>query len=90
MQVYSPNNTNTRRYGLTTSLIYAPNDDNVVQVAYTLDWGLHRQTAEWSLFNTVGGPVDDFGGFRNNHANPSGQRTACPTFAAATASPTRS
>jgi iron complex outermembrane receptor protein len=68
VQLYTPNNTNTRRYGVTTSIIWAPNDDNILQVAYTLDWGLHRQTAEWSRFNTVGGPVDDFGGLRRNHA----------------------
>ncbi|HUO90170.1 MAG TPA: TonB-dependent receptor, partial [Rhizomicrobium sp.] len=68
VQLYSPNNTNTRRYGVATSLIWTPDDDNVLQVAYTLDWGLHRQTGEMSRFNVVGGPADDFGGLRRNHA----------------------
>ncbi|HXC54172.1 MAG TPA: TonB-dependent receptor [Rhizomicrobium sp.] len=69
VQVYSPNNTNTRRYGLTTSVIWAPNEENVLQVAYTLDYGLHRQTGEMELFNAVTGPVDPFGGLREDHAN---------------------
>jgi iron complex outermembrane receptor protein len=68
VQLYTPNNTNTRRYGVTTSLIWTPDDDNVLQVAYTLDWGLHRQTGEWSRFDVVNGPADDFAGLRRNHA----------------------
>jgi len=69
VQLYSPSNTNTRRYGVTLNVIWAPNDDNVVQMGYTLDWGLHRQTGEMSRFNTVGGPVDDFGGLTEGHTN---------------------
>lgn len=65
--LYSPNNTNTRRYGATLSLIWTPDDENVIQVAYTLDWGLHRQTGEMSAFDPVNGPIDDFGGLRDDH-----------------------
>ena len=46
VRFYTPNTTNTRRYGLTTSLIYDINDDNqLVRVAYSLDYAKHRQTA---------------------------------------------
>lgn len=69
VQVYSPNNTNTRRYGVTLGLIYAPDDNNVVQLGYSLDWGLHRQTGEMSRFDSVTGPADVFGGLRKNHVN---------------------
>ena len=69
VQMYSPSNTNTRRYGVAISAIWTPDDDNVVQVAYTLDWGLHRQTGEMSAFSTTGGPIDDFGGLRDDHAH---------------------
>ena len=69
VQLYSPNNTNTRRYGVTIGLIYTPNDENTVQLGYSLDWGLHRQTGEMSRFNVVGGPVSPFGGLVDGHAN---------------------
>jgi len=42
----SPSNTNTRRYGLNTSLIWRLNDDNTFRLAYTYDRGRHRQTSE--------------------------------------------
>jgi iron complex outermembrane receptor protein len=44
VSLYAPSNTNTRRYGLTSSLIWQADDDNVLQVGYTLDFGIHRQT----------------------------------------------
>ncbi len=69
VQLYSPSNTNTRRYGVTMNVLWTPDDDNVVQLGYTLDWGLHRQTGEMSLFSATAGPVDDFGGLRDGHAN---------------------
>ena len=49
--VYKPSNTETYRYGLTTSLLYDLNEQNHFQLAYTLDYGLHRQTGEYSLAN---------------------------------------
>lgn len=67
--LYTPNNTNTRRYGVTMGVIYAPSDDHVFQLGYTLDWGLHRQTGEWSRFDPVNGPASDFGGLGDGHKN---------------------
>ncbi len=52
----SPSNTNTRRYGLNSSLIWRMNDDNTFRLAYTLDRGRHRQTSD-------GGFVDQNTGF---------------------------
>jgi iron complex outermembrane receptor protein len=52
---YDPSNTETYRYGLTTSLLYDLNEQNHFQVAYTLDYGLHRQTGEYSLANLQSG-----------------------------------
>ncbi len=65
VQLYTPNNTNTRRYGLSTSVIWAPSDNHVFQAAYTLDWGLHRQTANYATFDQVTGPFDPFGGLKD-------------------------
>lgn len=62
---YTPNNTNTRRYGVNAQAIYALNDSNTFQFAYVLDWGLHRQTGQWSTFDNVNGPNDVFGGLRD-------------------------
>ena len=47
--VYTPNNTNTIRYGLNTSLVWRVNQDHTVQLAYTGDFGYHRQTAQIQL-----------------------------------------
>ena len=55
----SPSNTNTRRYGLNTSLIWRLNDDNTFRLAYTYDRGRHRQTSE-------AGYVDQNTGFMTN------------------------
>lgn len=55
----SPSNTNTRRYGLNTSLIWRLNDDNTFRLAYTFDRGRHRQTSE-------AGYVDQATGFMKN------------------------
>lgn len=55
----SPSNTNTRRYGLNTSLIWRLNDDNTFRLAYTYDRGRHRQTSE-------AGYVDQNTGFMKN------------------------
>lgn len=42
----SPSNTNTRRYGVNSSLIWKLNDTNTLRLAYTFDRGRHRQTSE--------------------------------------------
>ena len=47
VRLYSPNNTNTKRWGATTSLIWDINDDNRVRVAYTWDRARHRQTGQY-------------------------------------------
>ncbi len=62
VQIYTPNNTNTRRYGLNTSLIYDLNDDHRFRVAYTNDYGRHRQTAEGGFYDLAGNPENVFAG----------------------------
>lgn len=51
VRIYAPNFTNTWRPGLTSSLIYEVNEQHTVRVAYTLDYGRHRQTGEGSLLD---------------------------------------
>jgi iron complex outermembrane receptor protein len=61
--VYSPSNTQTYRYGLTTSLLYDLNEANHFQLSYTYDLGRHRQTGEYSPLNQQNGlPLNVFGG----------------------------
>ncbi|MGZ5932545.1 MAG: TonB-dependent receptor [Rhizomicrobium sp.] len=62
VRVYAPSNTNTRRYGLLTSLVGKIDDDNAVQLAYSLDWGLHRQTGQNAFLNANNSPNSVFGG----------------------------
>ncbi|HET7810390.1 MAG TPA: TonB-dependent receptor [Steroidobacteraceae bacterium] len=47
VRFYSPNTTNTNRYGATASLIWDINEDNRARLAYTWDRAEHRQTAQW-------------------------------------------
>jgi iron complex outermembrane receptor protein len=63
--VYSPNNTNTLRYGLNTSLVWQITQDHTVQFAYTGDFGFHRQTAQMSFLGPQGYPFDPFAGYRD-------------------------
>ena len=59
----SPSNTNTRRYGVNTSLIWEINDTNTVRLAYTFDRGRHRQTSDGGFVNPQNGFFEDwFGG----------------------------
>jgi iron complex outermembrane recepter protein len=60
--VYSPSNTNTRRYGLNTSLIWNINDNHLLRLAYAYDEAHTRQTGEYSLLGSDGGPVNVFSG----------------------------
>jgi len=62
VRFYSPNITNTRRYGVTSSLIYEINEDNTVRVAYSLDYAKHRQTSPWGYLNANGDPLSVFAG----------------------------
>ena len=60
---YAPSNTQTFRYGLTTSLLYDLNAENHLQLAYTLDYGHHHQTGEDTFVDPTSGlPADVFGG----------------------------
>ena len=62
IQFYTPNNTNTRRYGLTASLIWDATPQHRFRVAYTYDRGRHRQTGEWGLMGVNGFPENPFAG----------------------------
>lgn len=59
---FTPSNTNTRRYGLTSSLIWDVAENHRVRVAYTNDYGRHRQTGEWTRLNADGTTTSEFGG----------------------------
>ena len=54
--------TNTRRYGVTSSLIWDINDTQRLRVAYTGDFGFHRQTGEFTKLNADGTTTNVFGG----------------------------
>jgi len=58
VRFHTPNNTNTQRWGATTSLIWDVNEDNRLRFAFTWDRAKHRQTAQWG--NILGeGPVEN-------------------------------
>ena len=65
IRFYTPNNTNTNRLGLTSSLIWDVSRDHRVRVAYTYDRAHHRQTGEWGFLEANGDPVSVFGGFNS-------------------------
>jgi len=61
--VYSPSNTQTDRFGLNTSLLYDLDEHSHFQLAYTLDYGNHRQTGAYGTINqNTGFPTSFFGG----------------------------
>lgn len=60
--LYTPNTTNTHRYGIISSLIWDLNDDHRLRAAYTLDYGRHRQTGEATRFDRTSEPLNVFGG----------------------------
>ncbi len=63
VDVYSPSNTNTHRFGLLTSLLYDLDEHNHFSVGYTLDYAMHRQTAEYTYIDpNTGMPASIFGG----------------------------
>lgn len=62
VRLFTPNNTNTRRVGLTSSLIWEVNPHHRVRVAYTYDRAHHRQTGEWGFLEANGDPENVFGG----------------------------
>lgn len=66
IRLYSPSNTNTNRVSVNSSLIYDLSDQHRFRVSYTHDFGVHRQTGEYSRVNQGGLPNDWFGGFNEN------------------------
>lgn len=60
--LYRPNTTNTRRYGVTSSLIWKFADNQSVRVAYTFDRAKHRQTGDVGYVDADGTPANPFGG----------------------------
>jgi iron complex outermembrane receptor protein len=62
VRFFTPNNTNTHRYGLTSSLIWDVAPDHRIRVAYTYDRAKHRQTGEWSYLTSDGDPASVFSG----------------------------
>jgi iron complex outermembrane receptor protein len=61
--LYGPSNTNTRRYGLLTALLYDLDENNHFSLAYTFDQAHHRQTGELGYVDPATGlPGSVFGG----------------------------
>lgn len=60
--LFTPNNTKTHRWVLTSSLLWDIDDNNHLQLAYTYDYGRHRQTGEFTFVDlATGQPFDQFG-----------------------------
>ncbi|MEQ1867778.1 MAG: TonB-dependent receptor, partial [Micropepsaceae bacterium] len=62
IRLYGPSVTNTHRIGLNTSLIWRAAEDHILQAAYTLDHGKHRQTGEYAKLRSTGLPFATFPG----------------------------
>jgi iron complex outermembrane receptor protein len=62
VRFYSPSNTNTRRYGVLSSLIWDLDENNRIRLAYTNDYGRHRQTGEYTSLDGNDDPLNPFGG----------------------------
>lgn len=62
VRLYSPNTTNTKRWGATTSLIWDINDDQRMRFAYTYDRARHRQTGMFGPLGESGFPENVFAG----------------------------
>lgn len=60
--LYRPNNTNTHRYTVTSSLIWDLADNHQIRGAYTYEFGRHRQTGEQGYLDANGNPENVFGG----------------------------
>ncbi|HEY1126082.1 MAG TPA: TonB-dependent receptor [Sphingobium sp.] len=58
--VLAPSQTQTDRYGVISSLRWEINDQHTVRIAYTLDYGHHRQTGEVGFLNPNGLAQDAF------------------------------
>ncbi|WP_395644817.1 TonB-dependent receptor [Terricaulis sp.] len=62
VRLYAPSNTNTYRYGVTSSLIWDITPSQRLRVGYTWDRGHHRQTGEFGYLRPNGDPQSVFGG----------------------------
>ena len=63
VELFGPSNTNTRRYGLLTSLLFDLDEHNHFSLGYTFDDAHHRQTGELGFIDPVTGlPGSIFGG----------------------------
>jgi iron complex outermembrane receptor protein len=63
VDVYSPNNTNTRRFGVSSAILFDLDENNHFSVGYTFDYAMHRQTGEYGYLDPVTGkPGSVFGG----------------------------
>ena len=60
--IYTPSNTNTRRYGVLASLIWKVDDNNQLRLSYTNDYGRHRQTGESIDLPSNSVPSEVYGG----------------------------
>ena len=64
VRFYAPNTTNTRRWGLNTSLIWDINDANRIRAAWTFDRASHRQTGVYGPLEPSGDPENVFAGLK--------------------------
>lgn len=65
VNLYTPSNTETRRWGMTSSLVWTPADIGLFQFSYTVDYGLHRQTGQMGYLTQGDNtplPEDHYGG----------------------------
>jgi iron complex outermembrane receptor protein len=60
--LYTPSNTNTRRYGLDASLLWTVTPDQRIRFSYAYDYGRTRQTGEYGPVTDSGAPENVFSG----------------------------
>ena len=60
IRVLAASETNTRRYGVLSSLRYDIDENNTIRVSYSLDHAKHRQTGETTLLQANGVPINVF------------------------------
>lgn len=60
--LYRPNTTNTRRYSVTSSMIWKFADNQSIRAAYTFDRAKHRQTGDFGYIGQDGTPENPFAG----------------------------
>ncbi|WP_121116842.1 TonB-dependent receptor [Croceibacterium ferulae] len=63
--VIQPSQTRTNRYGVISNLIYDITPDHTVRLAYTLDYGDHRQTGEAGMVYGNGEPMSTMPAYDN-------------------------